>query len=175
MSEPIAYFITFRCYGTWLHGDRRGSVDRDSNIPFTPLLPPDERRERKERGRLAHSPVVLNPASRRVIERTIREVVAHRGWDLHALNARTNPVHIVVTADRSAERVMNDFKSWCTRRLREAGLFAPDVRPWVYHGSTQYVWTPADLLAVCQYVLEEQDQRQQDHGPLPDGRGSELT
>ena len=25
---PLAYFITFRSYGTWLHGDKRGSVDR---------------------------------------------------------------------------------------------------------------------------------------------------
>ena len=27
-SVAIAYLITFRCYGTWLHGDERGSVDR---------------------------------------------------------------------------------------------------------------------------------------------------
>ncbi len=36
---PLAYFITFRCYGTWLHGDRRGSVDRFHNIYGTPRLP----------------------------------------------------------------------------------------------------------------------------------------
>ena len=23
-SKPIGYLITFRCYGTWLHGDKRG-------------------------------------------------------------------------------------------------------------------------------------------------------
>src|SRR2546426_7242807 len=23
-SSPIGYLITFRCYGTWLHGDERG-------------------------------------------------------------------------------------------------------------------------------------------------------
>ena len=28
MSDPLAYFITFTCYGNWLHGDERGSVDR---------------------------------------------------------------------------------------------------------------------------------------------------
>jgi trehalose/maltose transport system substrate-binding protein len=27
-SVALAYLITFRCYGTWLHGDIRGSVDR---------------------------------------------------------------------------------------------------------------------------------------------------
>jgi hypothetical protein len=25
---PLAYFISFRTYGTWLHGDERGSVNR---------------------------------------------------------------------------------------------------------------------------------------------------
>ena len=26
-AAPLAYLITFNTYGTWLHGDRRGSVD----------------------------------------------------------------------------------------------------------------------------------------------------
>ena len=28
---PLAYFITLRAYGTWLHGDPRGSVNRTRN------------------------------------------------------------------------------------------------------------------------------------------------
>jgi hypothetical protein len=27
-SVAKGYLITFCCYGTWLHGDERGSVDR---------------------------------------------------------------------------------------------------------------------------------------------------
>jgi len=27
-NAPIGYLITFRCYGTWLHGDEGASVDR---------------------------------------------------------------------------------------------------------------------------------------------------
>jgi hypothetical protein len=33
---PLAYLITFRCYGTWVHGDDRGSMDRKHNIYRTP-------------------------------------------------------------------------------------------------------------------------------------------
>ena len=29
-DAPLAYFISFRTFGTWLHGDRRGSVDRST-------------------------------------------------------------------------------------------------------------------------------------------------
>lgn len=36
---PLAYFITFSCYGTWLHGGKETSVDRDHNIPNTEFLP----------------------------------------------------------------------------------------------------------------------------------------
>src|SRR5687767_4505235 len=28
---PLGYLITFRCYGTWLQGDTRGSIDRFHN------------------------------------------------------------------------------------------------------------------------------------------------
>ena len=35
---PLAYFITFRAYGTWLHGDERGSVDRLHNTFGSPSL-----------------------------------------------------------------------------------------------------------------------------------------
>jgi hypothetical protein len=37
---PLAYLITFRSYGTWLHGDPRGSVDRFHNVYGKPRLPP---------------------------------------------------------------------------------------------------------------------------------------
>src|ERR1700747_68137 len=31
---PLAYLITFRCYGTSLHGDEQGSIDRHQNQYF---------------------------------------------------------------------------------------------------------------------------------------------
>ena len=32
----LAYFSTFRTYGTWLHGDDRGSTDRSHSDWDTP-------------------------------------------------------------------------------------------------------------------------------------------
>jgi hypothetical protein len=29
---PLAYLITLRTFGTWLHGDERGSVSRKRNV-----------------------------------------------------------------------------------------------------------------------------------------------
>jgi len=36
---PLAYFISFRAYGTWLHGDKRGSIDRFNNRYRSPYIP----------------------------------------------------------------------------------------------------------------------------------------
>jgi hypothetical protein len=38
---PLAYLITVRTFGTWLHGDERSSVDEhnDLNIYGTPRWP----------------------------------------------------------------------------------------------------------------------------------------
>jgi hypothetical protein len=46
---PVGYLITFRSYGTWLHGDRRGSVDRLHRIYGTPRLPPNNQRRQYKR------------------------------------------------------------------------------------------------------------------------------
>ena len=35
---PSGYLITFHTYGTWLHGDSRGSTDRINNITGVPML-----------------------------------------------------------------------------------------------------------------------------------------
>ena len=124
--EPQPYFITFTCYGTWLHGDERGSIDREHNDWQTPPLEPDEERERHDFALLKHSPVKLGPKQRLIVHRTIEEVCQHRGWRLHALNVRTNHVHVVVTANRRGKRVYNDFKSYATRHMKEQGC-VPDA------------------------------------------------
>jgi hypothetical protein len=47
---PIAFMITLRAHGTWLHGDRRGSVDRFHNRYGNPTISskPVKARLRKE-------------------------------------------------------------------------------------------------------------------------------
>src|SRR2546421_11369035 len=47
MSRPLAYHITWGTYGTRLHGDGRGTVDREHNEYGTPVLGPDPERQRR--------------------------------------------------------------------------------------------------------------------------------
>lgn len=153
---PQAYFITFRPYGTWLHGDAKGSVDRDHNAWGTPMLPPDSRHLNQRAGLLKHPPMTLDAEHRFVVDRTLREVCAHRAWRLHALHVRTTHVHVVVTARGDPEKVMADLKAYATRRLREAGLIDESAETWSHHGSTKYLTTDDGFADAVHYVLHEQ-------------------
>ncbi|MFQ5425415.1 MAG: transposase [Phycisphaerae bacterium] len=153
MSEPLAYLITWTCYGTWLHGDRRGSVDDEHNVPDTPFLSPDSSRAASETMRLRNPPVELDARCRQIVEHTIEAHCRRRGWDILALNVRTNHVHVVVrTADVTPDRMMGQLKAWTTRRLREAGCVSANGRVWTHHGSTRYLWNEQGVDTAIDYV-----------------------
>lgn len=156
MSSPLAYFITFTTYGTWLHGRAPGSVDRQHNVPGTAVLPADEQREIANRQAMRQPCYVLDEQRREVVLRTIREVCHHRQWLAHAIHVRSNHVHVVVTAPCTPERVMNDLKAWASRRLRETFREAADRDRWTQHGSTRYLNSEAAVDAAVRYTLEEQ-------------------
>jgi REP element-mobilizing transposase RayT len=82
--------------------------------------------------------------------------VPARGWTLHAINVRTNHVHVVVAGRDAPERMMTAVKARATRSLREARLVADAVKPWARHGSTRWLWTPDAVEAACRYVVEGQ-------------------
>ena len=78
------------------------------------------------------TPVELDAPRRYVVCATIGEVCDHRRWRLCALHVRTTHVHAVVCAPHTPERVMNDFKAYATRRMRDLfnsnGRFVKTVR-----------------------------------------------
>ncbi len=155
-TGPLAFLITVRTYATRLPGDVAGSVDKEHNVFGGPMLPPNDSLKRWEESQLRSNPFTLDASRRRVVRAAIGQTARLRGWNLHAVNVRSNHIHLVVTARESPERVMNIVKSWCTRRLREAALVAPDERVWVRHGSTRHLWEPAQIVAACEYVCEHQ-------------------
>lgn len=159
MPAPLAYFLSWRTYGTWLHGDPRGSVDAEHNQVGRPRLLPDPRLAAAAAARQKSAPVELAEPARIIVSDTIHRHCELRHWRLLALNVRTNHVHIVVDCSRrpcSPERAMDQFKAWCTRRLREAGLAGAAAPVWVEHGSTRWINTEESLAKAIHYVLHEQ-------------------
>jgi REP element-mobilizing transposase RayT len=159
---PLAYFISFRSYGTWLHGDARGSIDRFHNRYRDPYVEQNEGWRRFNDRQLKAKPLVLGSKHRRSIKIAINETCKVRKWSLLALNVRTNHVHSVVAANRKASLVLNAFKANATRQMREDGLWLYQFSPWADKGSKRKLWNEQSVARAIDYVLNGQG------GDLPD-------
>jgi REP element-mobilizing transposase RayT len=151
-SAPVGYLITFRCYGTWLHGDKRGSVDRHHRAYGAPGVQPSALRREHDRDLLKQPPVRLNSQQRPVVESTIRETCNIRQWTLWTVNVRTNHVHAVVSANKKPDAVMSALKANATRAMREAGVWTSALTPWEFRGSKKYLWDEEQLTNAIAYV-----------------------
>ena len=158
MEDPLAYYLTWTTYGSWLPGDERGWVAKPGEF-----REPDPAREGSAQRLMTEPALTLDAEQRRLVEDTVRKHCTIRGWHLHAVNCRTQHVHLVVTApNRSPEEVMDQFKAWCTRRLKERerrrGISDPHIRQkwWTQRGSKRRLYDEKSVEAAIAYVLEEQ-------------------
>ena len=154
---PLAHLITCRSYGTWLHGDPRGSVNRVRNRYKSPYLPPDRDRLEDSLKRLAGVVVRLNAKQRRSTESAIRETCEVRKWLLRAINVRTNHVHLVVSIGTAKpERALNAFKAYATRKMREQACWLSKRSPWADKGSKRSLWNERSVEKAIDYVMNGQ-------------------
>ena len=151
-SSPVGYLITFRCYGTWLHGDERGSVDRYHRRYGTPGLPTSTLRQNRDHDLLKQAPVKLDSLQRPIAEAAIRETCQVRQWRLWTVNVRTNHVHVVLSAKNKPEAVRSALKANATRAIPEAGVWSSDLSPWEFRGSKKYLWSEKQLTDAIAYV-----------------------
>ena len=128
---PLGFLITFRCHGTWLHGDERGSIDRFHNRYKSPYIDPNERWHRHNAQVLQGEPATLDTSQRQSVEAAIRETCTIRHWHVHALNVRTNHIHAVVSIGPiKPERALIAFKANSTRQMRADGCWRHERSPW---------------------------------------------
>ena len=151
---PLAHLITFRSYGTWLHGDNRGSIDRLNNRYKSPYIPPNKSWHTHNKNALVHKPVVLDAAQRHAVEHAIRDTCGHRKWYLYAVNVRTNHIHSVVSIGTiKPEKALSAFKANATRQMREDGCYREDSSPWAEKGSKRALWNEQSIAKAIEYVL----------------------
>jgi len=152
----MRYFITFSCYGTQLHGDDSGSVDRRHNVPGSRVLDSDPHRADSNRQRMDQPAYSLHAEARPMVLASIREVCSHGGWNLLAAHVRTNHVHVIVEAEVRPERIMNALKSYASRALNETGRDEPNRKRWSRHGSTRWLFKDQGVRDAIRYVVDEQ-------------------
>ena len=152
-DEPVGFFITWTVYGTFLQGDARWWKKRNAGEQLPqPLL------EQWHRNRLNHDVILLNEDLRKVVESEIEDHCERRDWKLWAVNARTNHVHVVVTASGvKPEKVRDQLKANSTRGIRQIDSRFTERPVWTTKGDVQFVKTEDDLERVVLYVCEFQD------------------
>ena len=104
----------------------------------------------------------LTADERRTIEDQIRDTCEHRNWLLHAVNCRSNHIHLVVSATEIAPtRIRSELKAWTTRRLKE--MFDPDRgKWWAERGSIRFLFDDESLERAVLYTLVAQDRKDRD-------------
>jgi REP element-mobilizing transposase RayT len=158
-DDPIAFYVTWTVYGTHLQGDNRGwRRRRKGEQTPQPLLA----RWRSER--LKHPIILLDRANRAVVESAIERHCQHRGWHMWAASARSNHVHVVVTAGGFTGKTVRDqLKANCTRELRECWKEFRERPAWTVGGDVQCINGEDELAIVVEYVNEAQDRKHLDH------------
>ncbi len=119
-------------------------------------MPTNKKLLADEEAAVKTSVFLLDRAQRNVVDLAIREVCEYRGYSLLAVSVRTNHVHSVVSALCKPEPVMDSFKAYATRKLREANLLGQGVRLWARHGSTRWLWTEEQVERAIDYVSNGQ-------------------
>ena len=154
---PLAYLITFRTYGTWLHGDERGSIDRHNNIYGASRYAPEPHWNQISKDRLKREPVSLDAVRRNCVEKAMRETCEKRSWHLIALNIRTNHVHVVTAiGNKAPAAALNAFKANATRQMRSEMCWVSELTPWADKGSERYLWSEKHIADAADYVVNGQ-------------------
>jgi hypothetical protein len=154
-TEPLGFFITWTVYGTFLQGDKRWWRNKRKGSQ-----PPQPRLEQWHRDRLKHDVILLSDELRERVEFEIRSHCEIRRWTLWTANARTNHVHVVVTAPGYAgDTVRDQLKANCTRGVRQLDERFFDRPVWTVRGDWECLNTDEDLEQAILYAGEGQDRK----------------
>ncbi len=152
-DEPLAYFVTWTVYGTFLQGDIRGWRRRRKGEQFPQPILAQWRRDR-----LKHSIQLLNAAQQSTVEQVIDRHCEIRGWKLWTKSARTNHVHVVVTAlGYAGNKVRDQLKANATRGLREHWEEFRNRPVWTMLGDWECINSQDDLEKVILYASDVQE------------------
>ena len=113
-DTPIAFFLTWTTYGTWLPGDARGWVEYRNGFQL-----PDPILELECAARMTEDACRLGPHQRERVHKQLAETCKYKGWRLHAVNCRSNHVHVVLSSTAHPKVIREQLKAWCSRRLNE--------------------------------------------------------
>ena len=159
-ASPLAFHITFGTYGTRLHGDERGTVDRRMNQLGDPIVGRCDAWERMERHRLKFEPRVFTARQMVLVESLVLPVCERGGWKLHTCAAGPDHVHSILTPlDRARGRdgraIRRWLKTWLSQSLARHIPLSRGETLWSECGSVKWIWTDDYFLRAVRYVNDQ--------------------
>ena len=106
--------------------------------------------------------VLLTESQRQRVEVVCHEHARIRNWTLHAVNVRSNHVHLVDTADQAPAVVRDQSKANSTRVLRSGPEPILSKTVWTRGGDCEIVDGDENLCRVVEYVKDVQDRKGRD-------------
>jgi REP element-mobilizing transposase RayT len=167
------WLLTNTTFGTWLPGDRRGSVtsvrDRREGDPLTSAriehdVPGEPWEEslpglvRSAQLLMTGPPIYFQLRYAEIVLAQFQETAAHRDWVLHAAAIMANHFHLVVQVpgDPRPKKILADFKAYGSLALnREFGQ--PESETWwTTRGSKRKLDGARAVESAIAYVLYRQ-------------------
>ena len=165
-----AWLLTSTYYGTWLPGDRRGSVTSvrdhrpddpastvrfEHDLPGEPYEEPIPELEHSARELMTGPAIFLAAAHAIVLREQFLATATFRKWEPFAISIMFNHFHMVVRAPVAVkpDKLLGDFKAYGSRKLSENFGKPASETWWTYGGSKRKV---RDEASAIYYVLHKQ-------------------
>jgi REP element-mobilizing transposase RayT len=137
--KTYAYHITWGTYGTRLHGDPRGTVDRQHNEFATPVLGFDGHRWEREKDNLNFPPVVLTHDQMCLVEELIPIICERDHWIYRTCAAGPDHVHVVLTSEHDSETIRRLLKRWLSQEMSKRFPLPKGAVWWAECGSIRWI------------------------------------
>ena len=158
-DEPLAFYITWTVYGSFLQGDVRGWRKWGKG-----MRAPQPRLAQWRADRLKYEVLVFDDEQRNCLATEIERLCGIRNWKLWAQNVRSNHIHVVVHGPSyTGAKVRDQLKANCTRLLRQQWQVYVDRPVWTEGGDWECINSLDDLEQVIAYVLDAQDRKNNNH------------
>lgn len=155
-GRPLAYHLTFGTYGTRLHGDARGTVDREHNQFGEPFLEPDAERQQESAERRRFPPVYLTHEQCVFIESVIPSICERGKWTYVVAAAAPDHVHVCLVApDIPGHRIELWLKRWLSEALSARWPLPVGARWWAKGGSVKWIFDDAYFANVKRYIFDQ--------------------
>jgi REP element-mobilizing transposase RayT len=152
---PLAYHITFGTYGTRLHGDPRGTVDRSQNEFGEPIVGRDDEWKSFEQKNLNFQPLILTIEQRVFIERQVPTICERGGWEFLQVAAAPDHIHNMVSARIDGKDIRKWLKRWLSEALSAIWPLRYREVWWSECGSVKWIWTEDYYERVRNYIQKQ--------------------